>query len=311
MKTQFVQNGNGCANKAFPDIGEGELAEVDSSKCAESGWSLTNLTPRPFIKWAGGKRQLLQILNNFAPQNHGRYFEPFLGGGALFFSRRPAHATVSDANPDLINCYMVVRDHLGDLIDSLERHKNEEKYFYSIRAKNPSELSDVARASRFIYLNKTCFNGLYRENSDGKFNTPFGRYANPTIIDRVNLQAVNNYLANADVKIICRDYHEVVNDAKAGDFIYFDPPYNPLTTTASFTKYFRNDFGEWQQRELASLFRELTRDGIFSILSNSNTRLIHELYQGFDIRPVEASRSINCKGGQRGRQANEVLIKNF
>ena len=295
----------------FSNVQTGTAMEPGVFCDDHAGWALTPIAPRPIVKWAGGKRQLLQILNTAAPPDHGRYFEPFLGGGALFFSRRPDRATVSDANPELVNCYLIVRDQINALMDDLATHKNDEKYFYSIRAKNPAEMSEVARAGRFIYLNKTCFNGLYRENSEGKFNCPFGRYLNPTILDRSNLIAVHSYLKNADIRILCRDYREVATDALAGDFVYFDPPYNPLTTTASFTKYLRSDFGEWQQRELAALFRELTRKGVLAMLSNSNTQLIHDLYRGFDIHPIKASRSINCKGTHRGRQMNEVIIRNY
>lgn len=267
--------------------------------------------PRPFVKWVGGKRQLLDILQAAAPAKFGRYFEPFVGGGAFLFAQQPKKVTISDINAELINTYKTIRDDVDALIRSLRTHKNEERYFYATRGKDLSKLSDVQRASRFIYLNKTCFNGLYRENSSGQFNAPFGRYTNPNIADKDNLLAVNSYLRGGDIKIHCRDYRAVLNEAVAGDFIYFDPPYIPLTATASFTKYTGADFGALDQRELAAMFAELARKNVQVMLSNSNTPIIHDLYRGFKIQLVEASRAINCKGEKRGREPNEVLIRGY
>jgi len=267
--------------------------------------------PRPFVKWAGGKRQLLNILNASAPDNFGRYYEPFIGGGAFLFSQLPDSATISDANPELINCYQVIRDDVEALIRSLQQHKNEEEHFYFVRAKKPSKMTTVQRASRFIFLNKTCFNGLYRENKSGQFNAPFGRYEKPRIVDKENLRAISEYLQTYDVEIGCSDYQAVLSKAQSGDFVYFDPPYAPMTKTASFASYVKGGFGLEDQAELAKVFAELTRRGVLVMLSNSNTQIIHDLYKGFNIQTIHASRSINCKGGKRGKEANEVLVTNY
>lgn len=267
--------------------------------------------PRPFVKWVGGKRQLLGILHAAAPADFGRYFEPFIGGGAFLFSQLPDTATISDANPELINCYQMVRDDVEGLIRSLQTHKNEEAHFYAVRAKDLSKMSPVQRASRFIYLNKTCFNGLYRENLKGQFNAPFGRYPNPKIVDKENLRAISEYLQTFDVEINCSGYQDVLNKAQAGDFVYFDPPYAPMTKTASFAGYVKGGFGLQQQADLAKVFAQLTKKGVLVMLSNSNTPIIHELYEGFNIEVIHAARSINCKGGKRGKEANEVLVTNY
>jgi DNA adenine methylase len=267
--------------------------------------------PKPFVKWVGGKRQLLDILQNASPKKFNHYFEPFVGGGAFLFALRPAKATVSDINAELINTYEVIRDDMEGLLRSLRTHKNEPEYFYTLRAKNILSMTPIQRASRFIYLNKTCFNGLYRENSRGQFNAPFGRYENPNIADKDNLTAVNRYLSTGAVKTYCRNYQAVLNEARAGDFVYFDPPYIPLTTTASFTKYTGSGFGELDQRELAAMFAELSKRNVLVLLSNSNTPMIHQLYKGFNIQLVAATRAINCKGEKRGREPNEVLIRGY
>lgn len=198
--------------------------------------------PRPFVKWVGGKRQLLDVLHENAPDVFGRYHEPFVGGGAFFFSKLPDIAIISDANAELINCYRVIRDDADALIRSLLRHRNEEEYFYSLRAKDLARMTPVQRASRFIYLNKTCFNGLYRENNSGYFNVPFGRYDNPKIVDTENLLAVSNYLHNNNIDISCQSYECILDSARSGDFVYFDPPYAPTSTTANFAGYLKGGF---------------------------------------------------------------------
>jgi len=267
--------------------------------------------PRPFVKWAGGKRQLLEILNASAPKSYGRYFEPFVGGGAFLFSLLPHNATISDANSELINSYQVIRDDVEGLIRSLSRHKNEESHFYDVRAKVISKMTPVQRASRFIFLNKTCFNGLYRENKSGQFNSPFGRYENPKIVDKDNLRAISEYLQKSDIEIFCGGYQAVLDKAVAGDFVYFDPPYAPMTKTANFASYLKGGFGLNDQAELAEAFAELTKRGVHVMLSNSNTKVIHDLYDGFKIQTIHATRAINCKGGKRGKEANEVLVTNY
>ena len=270
-----------------------------------------DVTPKPFVKWAGGKRQLINLLIDNAPTSFGRYFEPFVGGGALLFALLPSAATITDANPELINAYQIIRDELPALMKDLARHRNDEEYFYAIRAKQPARLSAVKRASRFLYLNKTCFNGLYRENSKGEFNAPFGKYVNPKILDQQNLTAVSAYLNGSDVAIYHRDYKVVLDEARPGDFVYFDPPYYPLTQTASFTKYVGADFGPENQQELADVFGELARRNVYVMLSNSNTEFIQNLYQGHRIQQVAASRAINCKGDKRGKELNEVLVRSW
>ncbi|EDP75067.1 DNA adenine methylase [Hydrogenivirga sp. 128-5-R1-1] len=267
--------------------------------------------PKPFVKWAGGKRQLLEVLLKNVPARFNTYIEPFVGGGALLFALLPDRAIIGDANCELINAYSVIKDNVEELITSLERHRNDEDYYYEIRNLDPSTLSPVERASRFIYLNKTCYNGLYRENSKGMFNVPFGRYKNPKILDRDNLRAVSEFLNSSNVLILCQDYRETCKLAGEGDFVYLDPPYHPLSRTASFTKYSRNDFSEEDQERLAEVFRELDRKGCYVMLSNSNTEFIKSLYRGYYIQELEASRAINCKGDGRRRRKIELLIKNY
>jgi DNA adenine methylase len=272
---------------------------------------IDNMLVKPFVKWVGGKRQLISLLSSNVPKSYNSYIEPFIGGGALFFSMRPDEGIISDINPELINAYEVVRDDVYNLIESLKQHKNEEEYFYSIRAQKPTEMTPVQRASRFIFMNKTCFNGLYRENSKGQFNTPFGRYKNPNIADVDTLQAVSVYLKQSNISILHQDYKATAMMAKKGDFVYFDPPYYPMSATANFTKYAKGDFNEQNQRELADVFFALAERGCYVMLSNSNTEFIKNLYNDFDLIEVEANRFINCQGENRGKQPVEVLVKNF
>ncbi len=269
------------------------------------------LKPKPFVKWAGGKRQLVDVLKRFAPREYNTYIEPFVGGGALLFELMPERAIISDINEELINAYLVIRDKVEELIDSLKRHRNDKEYFYKVRALNPKELPPVGRASRFIFLNKTCYNGLYRENSKGEFNVPFGRYKNPKIVDEENLRAISEYLRNAHVEIINGDYKHVCRQAKRGDFVYLDPPYYPYSKTASFTKYSRFDFSAKDQEELALVFRELDKKGCKVMLSNSNTGFIKELYREYRIVEVSANRFINCKPERRKKAKLEILVLNY
>lgn len=282
----------------------------------EPGTTSPNEPIRPFVKWVGGKRQLLDILNAASPakgrlSTDSRYYEPFIGGGALLFSRQPFTATISDINPGLINCYAVIRDDVDALIKSLHKHKNTEEHFYKVRAKSVQTMSPIQRASRFVFLNKTCFNGLYRENKSGQFNAPYGRYTNPKIVDEANLRAISAYLANNRIEILHSGYQHVLNTVKAGDFLYFDPPYAPMSKTADFTAYTSAGFNMKDQHELAKTFAELDRRGAKVMLSNSNTDAIRELYKHFRIQTVYATRAINCNGTGRGKEANEVLVTNF
>ncbi len=269
------------------------------------------IIPKPFVKWAGGKRQLVNILLENAPVSFNRYLEPFIGGGALFFNIMPDNGIISDINPELINAYKVIAKDPEGLLASLRLHRNDEEYFYKIRALDISGLSEIERASRFIFLNKTCFNGLYRENSKGRFNVPFGRYKNPNIDDEENLRAISLFLNRSKTEIICQDYKTTAAMAKAGDFVYFDPPYHPVSQTASFTRYAKGDFTASDQEALADMFRSLSKKGCYLMLSNSNVPFIRELYKDFDVVEIEASRFINCKADRRGKGLYEVLVKNY
>ncbi len=264
----------------------------------------------PFLKWAGGKTQLLPELLARVPASFGRYHEPFVGSGALFFALRSrglaAKASLSDANGPLIETYQAIRDDVEGVIEALSRHRNEEAHFYQVRALDPSTLAPAERAARVLYLNRTCFNGLYRENRSGRFNVPFGRYANPRICDEENLRAVSRALE--DVGIAQREYAGVARRARPGDLVYFDPPYQPLSATSSFTSYDRHGFGEEDQRGLRDVFTALAARGVSVMLSNSDTPLVRELYAGFRIDRVWASRAINSRGDRRGKVAEVIVL---
>jgi DNA adenine methylase len=261
--------------------------------------------PRPFLKWAGGKTQLLpEILRRFPPVFR-RYHEPFLGGGAVFFAVGPARAALSDINPDLVATYTALRDEPERVIRELLQHQASEEHYYRVRAQAPALLSVAAAAARTIYLNRTCFNGLYRVNKKGEFNVPYGRYENPTLCDAENLRLVS--LALHDVDIAHADALSVGTRAQRGDLVYFDPPYDPLSPTASFTSYAKGGFGKNEQAELADTFRRLAERGVSVVLSNSDTPLIRELYKGFRIDQVYARRAINSRADRRGHVA-EVIV---
>jgi DNA adenine methylase len=268
---------------------------------------------RPFLKWAGGKTQLLGAiaprLPAGSPPDHGTYHEPFLGGAALFFHLRPKKARLTDANGELINAYLAVRDHVERLIAELTElaGRTQSRDYYEIREWAPSD--KVQQAARLIYLNKTCYNGLYRVNRAGRFNVPYGRYTKPRVCDAENLRACSAALKNVD--IAPAGFESVLEVAAPGDFVYFDPPYQPVSIR-SFTAYHNNSFGEQQQRELAGAFRALSKKGVKVMLSNSDSNFIRELYQEEYIRIVNvpAKRSINSVGSERG-QVGEVLVMNY
>ncbi len=264
--------------------------------------------PRPFVKWAGGKRQIVHTLLDMSPRQYNRYFEPFLGGGAMFFALKPQQAVLADMNDELINTYIVVRDQVDALITDLARHRNEKEYFYQVRAQDPAELSPVQRASRFIFLNKTCFNGLWRVNSSGRFNVPFGRYKNPRIVDEKNLRACSKLLKRA--RLLRSDFENTTDLAKPGDFVYFDPPYVPLSDTAYFTAYTKKGFGPDEQRRLAGVFTKLAAKGVHVMLSNSDTPFVRDLYAGFHSHTLEVARFINSNAARR-RGFTEVIITNY
>ncbi len=268
--------------------------------------------PHPFLKWAGGKRQLLPQMEVHFPKHYNRYIEPFIGGGAVFFHLLPENSIVSDNNPDLINCYKVIKEDVEGLIKSLKKHRYEKNYYYEIRAldrdvKKFAELSDVEKASRSIYLNKTGYNGLYRVNSKGLFNVPFGRHKNPKICDETNLRNVSQILKKVEIFLgsfeICLDF------AEKDDFIYFDPPYFPLSDTALFTSYTKNSFDRSSQIKLFEVFKELNNRGCNLMLSNSYSEFILDLYKDFKIITLKAKRNINSNSQKRGL-INEVLILN-
>ena len=231
-----------------------------------------------------------------------------MGGGAVFFHLQPRQAVLIDNNEELINFYWVVRDHLEELLQDLRRHENTAAYYYRIRALDPAALGPVQRASRFLYLNKTGYNGLWRVNSRGQHNVPFGRYKNPKIVDEPNLRRVSRALAGAE--ILLGDFTLALRYARPGAFVYLDPPYHPVSETARFTAYTKEGFDEEDQRELAEVFRELDRRGCLVMLSNSDTPFVRELYAGYDIRVVQARRAINCRADGRG-PVGELVVRNY
>ena len=275
--------------------------------------------PKPFVKWAGGKRQLLAELEKSFPKQFGTYFEPFLGGGALLFdllAKKPnLKCSVSDLNSDLVLAYVTIRDKLGRLIESLENHsKNYHKdstgYYYEVRKQEPK--SQIEKVSRLLFLNKTCFNGLYRVNSKGKFNVPLGRYTNPNIVNRENLTTVSKFLQSDKIKISCRDFESILKDAKKGDFVYFDPPYQPVSDTANFTSYTHRDFTEDDLQRLADLANQLNSKGSHVLLSNSNTKIVKKIFSSkkSKVKEIAVNRAINSNSQKRTGH-KEVLIKNY
>lgn len=266
----------------------------------------------PIVKWVGGKRQLMFELLKNMPENYNRYFEPFIGGGALFFYLQPDNAYISDMNEELINLYQVVRDNVDELITDLQKHDISKEYFMEIRNIDRTDeyknWSDVKKASRFIYLNRTCFNGMYRVNSKGEFNVPFGHYKNPRILDENNLINCSNLLQRTEIKHA--DFSEILKKVKKGDFVYFDPPYVPLSETSSFTSYTKDGFDMDMQFKLRDVCDELDTIGVKFLLSNSDTKLVNELYENYNIKKVFASRQINANADGRGK-ITEVLVRNY
>jgi DNA adenine methylase len=268
--------------------------------------------PHPFLKWAGGKRQLLSQIDLYIPKSFNKYIEPFVGGGALFFYLLPKNAILNDINQDLINTYRVIKENVSELITSLKKHKNEEEYFYKIRSvdRNLDEFktwSDVEKASRIIYLNRCCYNGLYRVNSKGYFNAPFGKYKNPKICNEENLKLVHKVLK--DVKLMNTSFELCLNYAKKDDFIYFDPPYVPISESANFTSYTKSSFKKEDQIKLFNVFKELDQKGCKLLLSNSYNEFILKLYKNYQINIVYAKRAINSNPDKRG-EIKELLIIN-
>lgn len=274
---------------------------------------------KPFLKWAGGKTQLLSQLQPLFPREFAGYHEPFVGSAAVFFhlynlkqcgelKASMKRVSLTDSNEELINCYRAVRDGVDGVIGWLEEHKaaHNARYYYTLRKQNPANMGDVERAARLIYLNKTCYNGLYRVNSRGQFNVPVGRYKNPGIFDPGELRAASRALDG--VTIETADFHAALKRARRGDFVYFDPPYFPLSKTASFTGYTQNHFGKFQHESLALVFRALDEKGCRVMLNNSWTPFTRQLYAGFKCVELRALRSINSKAHKRGKISEMVVV---
>ncbi|MGX7014727.1 DNA adenine methylase [Vagococcus silagei] len=274
---------------------------------------------KPFLKWAGGKRQLIPEMKKYYPKEFKRYYEPFVGAGSVFMDIQHSDIVINDFNSELINAYKVIQNELELLIDELKSYqeKNNKEDYYIVREYDRDgtldKMSSTEKAARLIYLNKTCYNGLFRVNSSGQFNVPFGNYKNPKILDETTLKAVSKYLNKNKVIILNGDYKEAVKSAKKGDFIYLDPPYAPLSDDSqSFVGYTLNGFGVREQEELRNTFVELDKKGCFVMLSNSSVPLIHELYKEYKSTTLilGANRMINNVANKRGK-VDEVLIMNY
>lgn len=266
--------------------------------------------PSPFIKWVGGKSRLLEQLESHFPESFERYHEPFVGGGAVFFRVQPESATLSDVNPRLINAWRAVRDQPWDVIDRLEQHRlrHDAGYYYDARTRfnRGRGVNPLDQAALFIYLNKTCFNGLYRENRRGEFNVPVGKYVNPGVYDVQNILAVSARLKDVDLQV--GGFETVLERARPGDFVYFDPPYVPISATSSFTNYVGGGFDARLQERLRDVFGALVERGCSVVLSNSDCAYVRELYSPWRIETVEAPRSINSRGDRRGNVSEVVVI---
>ncbi len=270
--------------------------------------------PSPIIKWAGGKTKLLGNLTSLMPASYRRYYEPFMGGAALFFHLTPKSAVLNDFNPDLVNMYRCVAWNVEAVIKRLKKHREAhcESYFYAMRNHwndRTKRRSEVERAAAFIYLNKTCYNGLWRVNSKGMFNVPVGRYESPQVFDPAILRAASATLQQAE--LVSGHFADACESAGAGDFVYFDPPYQPVSSTAKFVSYTQNNFDEDNQRELASLARSLAKRNCAVMLSNSDTPFIRKLYKGFRLKKVNVARAINSKASKRGSVAELVICSDY
>lgn len=276
-------------------------------------------TPKPFVKWAGGKRQLVPILTQNLPKTFGTYHEPFLGGGALLFSlltnKIGYRYKVSDLNSDLVLTYTVIRDKINDLISSLKNHEgnyqNDSKsYYYQVRDSTPK--NEIEKTSRLLFLNRTCFNGLYRVNSKGKFNVPIGRYTNPNIVNEDNLRSVNNILNSSNISIKCQDFEAVLRTAKKGDLVYFDPPYQPVSETANFTSYTNKDFTVDDLTRLVKMCHDLDSKGCKVLFSNSDSKEVISMFSKnlWNVTKIKANRSINSDSKKR-KGHFEILVKNY
>lgn len=269
----------------------------------------------PILKWVGGKRQLMDEIRQLVPKSYTTYYEPFIGGGAVLFELQPNKAVINDVNGELINLYNTIKDDVELLIEDLKKHENTSEYFYKIRELDRNReaydiLTNVEKASRIVYLNKTCFNGLFRVNKAGEFNSPFGKYKNPNIVDEVTLRAVSKYFNRANIKIMNNDFEECLKGIRKGSFVYLDPPYDPVSSSANFTGYDKGGFNREEQIRLKKMCDKLNKRGVKFLLSNSSTEFIKDLYKEYDIKIVKAKRAINSNGNSRG-EVDEVLVRNY
>ena len=269
----------------------------------------------PVVKWVGGKRQLLPQILPLIPKRMTTYCEPFLGGGAVLFALQPKRALVNDLNQDLMTVYRVIKENADALIEHLSRHENTPEYFYRIRDLDRDKaayaaLSDVEKASRLLYLNKTCYNGLFRVNASGAFNSPYGHYRRPNIVNEQTIRGVSRYFNSCDITFFSGDFAAVLEQVPKGGFVYLDPPYDPVSDTASFTGYNKGGFGREEQVRLKECCDALTARGVKFLLSNSATPFIRELYGSYRVSLVQARRAVNSVASRRGA-IEEVLVRNY
>ncbi|VRB21035.1 modification methylase [Streptococcus pneumoniae] len=277
---------------------------------------IKKVTLQPFTKWTGGKRQLLPVIRELMPKTYNRYFEPFVGGGALFFDLAPKDAVINDFNAELINCYQQIKDNPQELIEILKVHQeyNSKEYYLDLRSADRDEridmMSEVQRAARVLYMLRVDFNGLYRVNSKNQFNVPYGRYKNPKIVDEELISAISVYINNNQLEIKVGDFEKAIVDVRTGDFVYFDPPYIPLSETSAFTSYTHEGFSFADQVRLRDAFKRLSDTGAYVMLSNSSSALVEELYKDFNIHYVEATRTNGAKSSSRGK-ISEIIVTNY
>ena len=277
-----------------------------------------NTLLKPALKWIGGKTQLLSTIVPLLPDKYNTYCEPFVGGGALLFHIQPHTAIINDINTEIITAYNVIKYDVENLIVELKTFKNESDFYYWVRSWDRdtdayNNISDIKKAARILYLNKTCFNGLYRVNNQGKYNVPFGKYKNPNIVNEVVLRHISEYFNKCDITILNADYTKVLESLPRDSFVYLDPPYDPLTKTANFTKYSSNGFSQDDQIELKEMCDKLTSGGVKFMLSNSSTEFIKNLYSDggkYNIIEVDAARKVNCVASKRGK-VSEVIVRNY
>lgn len=323
MREQISKIENGQTNPTLETIYKFTVAfKIPLSKLMEMPieytFDLKSYKVKPFVKWAGGKTQLLDEIIKLVPQDINTYFEPFLGGGAVFFNVTPRNAIISDFNRDLVDSYRCFKSkkNFKLMVEQIIKHQinHSEDYYYQVREMdretNYDEQPIFVRAARTIYLNKSCFNGLYRVNSKGFFNVPSGKYKAVSAYEKDLFNEIHEYFMNNSIRILNQDFERVVKEAKAGDFVYFDPPYDTFEEKNNFTTYTKNAFGKGEQVRLSNVFKNLNHRGVKVMLSNHNTEFIRSLYEGFNIRIVNAKRSINSKAAGRGN-VEEVIITNY